>query len=347
MIRSISGVSCLAVEAIIILIAWLLPAAAFAQSASLPLPGEQGDPITLVAIETSPPLPADADIPPTDLTPVRLPERGGAFGNLQTEMLYRLPARLFFNLNVENTIRLETNIFQTLTQPQADLIYRVLPNVTLGYALNKQTRLACNYFFLRDQYARFANLMSRNFHSIGFRLDRDIPVTDRTVATTGIFLRELITQRQDGTSQELSDIIPTLVVVRQTGRRGVIYASVLGQFRFQNVLERWQEGDQFYSLGGVYRKGRWLARADHTLVTNFGKKALRGGSNNQIFILTYELARQVHPRLPLAVFVRAEPIFNMGANNSPGFAGVNFRIFGGIRLEMNKPAIFPVKFQHS
>jgi hypothetical protein len=33
----------------------------------------------------------------------------------------------------------------------------------------------------------------------------------------------------------------------------------------------------------------------------------------------------------------------MGANSSPGLAGFNFRLYGGLRAEISKPAIFPTK----
>ncbi|MEW3655139.1 hypothetical protein QOZ55_29820, partial [Pseudomonas aeruginosa] len=67
-----------------------------------------------------------------DLTPIKIPERGAAFSNFDSykaRMLYRLPARMFFSGSCENSLRLETNVFQTSRDPQADLVYRVIPNV--------------------------------------------------------------------------------------------------------------------------------------------------------------------------------------------------------------------------
>lgn len=281
-----------------------------------------------------------------DLTPIKIPERAAAFGtydSYKARLLYRLPARMFMSATVENSLRLETNVFQTSNGQSADMVYRVLPNVTLGYALTKRTRVAGNFFMFRDQYTRKDNVLDRNIYSVGIRADHDIPLTEKTTLSAGIFARELFFNLSNATTPPLCDIIPSLVLVRRVGQRGAVYASAMGQIRFQKMLDRFQEGDQFYSVGYVLRKSPWLFTADTTLVTNFGNSNLRGGNNNQAIIMTGEVARRIHRNLPIAAFVRAEPIFNMGANSSPGLAGFNFRLYGGLRAEVSKPAIFPVK----
>lgn len=287
---------------------------------------------------------ATTNAQPTDLAPVKLPERTTAlshFDEFKTSALYKLPSRMFLAATCENSIRLETNVYQTLRNHRSDLIYRPLPNATIGYALTKTTRISHNYFYFRDQYAHNNRNLSRNIHSIGFRIDQDLLLSRRTTATVSFFTRQLLLSR----TQPLSDLLPSISVVRRVGDRGAVYASVLGQIRFRNTLGRFQEGDQFYSLGGVYRTPRWTFLADHTLITNFGNRQLRGGPDNSIIILTYEAAYKIHPVLPVSAFVRAEPIFNMGANQAIGFAGFNFRIFGGLRVEVAKPPIFPVKIK--
>lgn len=279
-----------------------------------------------------------------DLAPVRLPERGSAYGNyqtLRTSVLYKLPAKMFFDANCENSLRLETNIFNTLRDNKADMIYRVNPNVTLGYAINRKTRVSANYFFLRDQYTRNDQVMSRNYQSVGFRADRDFVINPKTSATASIFARELFVPGY----RQVSDVIPSVSVVRRVGQRGAIYTNILGQVRWRDVFGRYQEFDQFYSLGGIYRTPKWTFLMDTTCINNFGKRAVRLGPNNTVIVMTLEAGRRVHPMVPVTVFCRAEPIFNIGANQAPGFAGVNFRIFGGIRAEISKPAIFPVKLR--
>lgn len=281
-----------------------------------------------------------------DLTPIRIPERGAAFSNFDSykaKMLYKLPARMFFSGVCENSLRLETNVFQTSRNPQADLVYRVVPNLTVGYAVTRRTRVASNFFFFRDQYASKDNVLSRNIYSVGLRADHDFTLNDKTTMTASLFCRELFFNLQNASTPPLSDIIPSAVVVRRVGQHGAVYGSVMGQVRFQKMLDRFQEFDQFYSVGYVLRKSPWVFTTDCTFLTNFGNSNLRGGNNNQVFVLTGEVARQLHRNIPLSAFVRAEPIFNMGANSSPGLAGFNFRLYGGLRAEVSKPAIFPTK----
>lgn len=290
------------------------------------------------------------DVQPIDLTPVKLPERANAFNpaeTYKTKALYSLPGRLFFSASVENSLRLETNVLQTLYHNRADMIYRVLPNVTIGWALDKKTRVAANYFMFRDQYTRQNPRLSRNIHSVGFRIDRDIPLNEKTNITAGFFARELLFNLHNAANHPLSDLIPSLVITRRYGQNGVLYGSALGQFRFRNVLGRYQEIDQFYSVGTVYRKRPWIFLADTTFVVNTGRRKLRGGNDNELVVITLEAGRAISSRLPVVAFVRAEPIFNIGANSSPGFAGFNFRIFGGLRMEVAKPAIFPIKLKQS
>ncbi len=286
------------------------------------------------------------DMQQLDLTPIKIPERGAAFSNFDSykaRMLYRLPARMFFSGTCENSARLETNVFQTSRNPQADLVYRVLPNLTVGYALTRRTRVGSNFFFFRDQYASRDSQLSRNIYSVGLRADHDFTLSEKTTMTAGLFCRELFFNLNNSSTPPLSDIIPSAVVVRRVGQHGALYGSMMGQVRFQKMLDRFQEFDQFYSVGYVLRKSPWLFTTDCTFVTNFGNSNLRGGPNNQVFVLTGEIARQLHRNIPVAAFVRAEPIFNMGANSSPGLSGFNFRLYGGLRAEVSKPAIFPTK----
>ena len=284
----------------------------------------------------------NADNSPVDLAPVKLPERttaGFQANQFQTGLLYKLPARMFFLSSTENSLRCETNVFQTLRRNRADMIYRVLPNVTVGYALTKTTRVSANYFFFRDQYTRNSHTLSRNIHSIGFQINQDIPISERTNITTGFMARQLLLSR----SQPLSDLLPSVQITHRVGSNGVIYGGVLGQIRFRNTLGKFQEGDQFYSFGGIYRTPRWQFLWDNTFITNFGNRRLRFGPNNQNWIMTLQADYRISRKLPVVAFVRAEPIFNIGANQATGFAGFNFRIFGGLRLDLSKAPVFPVK----
>jgi hypothetical protein len=288
------------------------------------------------------------DFVPIDLTPVKLPERTSAFSGLdayKASALYRLPARFFFNASVENSLRFEVNTFQTNRHYLSDMVYRVLPNVTMGYALDPKTRVSANYFFFRDQYTLRNNALSRNIHSIGGRIDRDIKINDRTNATLGFMPRVLFINTANAPSILYNDLLPSVVVTRRVGQSGLIYGSIMGQTRWHGILSGFQEFDQFYSFGSVTRRGPWNFLFDTTLNTNFGSRRLRRGPNNQVIIMTMEAGRRINPRYPVTAFVRAEPIFNIGANHTPGYAGFNFRIYGGIRAEVAKPPIFPIKLK--
>jgi hypothetical protein len=312
---------------------------------------------TIIAQAAPPP------IQPIDLTPVRLPERGGAFStmqNLRTGVLYALPAKMFFNLNVENSLRLETNVFQTTNNQKTTGVYRVLPDVTVGYAPTKKTRLSAGYFFFRDTYIDHAHSLDRNVNSVQVRADRDFYLSPTTVLTTSLVGRELFVTQM----LPVSDIQPVASLVKRVGTYGAAYGQVLGQFRFHDVLKEYQEFDQFYSAGYIYRKPKWALLSDVTLIDEFGKGDLRGGgtpqiispsgipgvafpSSNHLIVLTLEANRRISSRVPLVAFVRAQPIFNFGQQTRQGFAGVDFRLFGGLRLEISKPAIFPVKLRSS
>jgi hypothetical protein len=292
---------------------------------------------------SSPALAQAADANAIELAPVKLPERRSAsetFNSFETGILYKLPSRMFFNANVENSLRLETNVFQTLHHNKSDMIYRPAPNVTLGYALTRRTRVAANYFYFRDQYTRNDTPLSRNVQSVGARIDQDIPLTAKTTATVGIMNRTLFVSH----SRWLNDILPSISISRPIGYHGYVYGSVIGQLRWYDAFSTMQEGDQFYSFGGVYRRGPWILSADNTFISSFRKRPV-AGPTNQAFVLTFEVARRVVPRMPLPLyaFVRTQPIFNIGSNQVLGFAGVNYRLFGGLRIDLNKPAIFPVK----
>jgi len=299
-------------------------------------------------------LPSDDLAPenrPVDLTPVSLPRRSPNFNRLdsfEAGVLYRLPTRLFFSSTVENSLRAETNIFQTERDATTDMIYRVLPNTTLGYALTRTTRVACNYFFLRDQYTEFNRPLSRNFHSVGFILSQDIPNRSKYNVNLNFMGRGLFATMDYLDESFFNDLLPQLSISRPVSNRfgnGVVYLNVLGQIRFREVLSKFQEGDQFYSLGYVHWRGPWQFLFDTTLNNNFGSKRLRLGNDNQVFILTQEIARRVHPRINLQTFVRSQEIYNMGASSSPGYAGFNYRIFGGLRFQVSKAPIFPVRMQ--
>lgn len=282
-----------------------------------------------------------------DLTPVSLPRRNPTFNRMegfQGSFVHALPPKLFFSAFVDNSLRLETNVYQTKNHYRQDMIYRVLPNTVLGWALTRKTRVSANYFFLRDQYTKYANPLDRNFHSVGGQIDHDFYTSNKWQVTGSFFARALFTTPDEFSSQFFNDLLPSVSVLRYAGMNTRIYGTVMGQIRFREVLSRFQEGDQFYSIGAIHNKNRWQFLGDFTLNNNFGNSNLRQGHNNQVIILTEEVAYRL-PKMPLPIepYIRCQQIFNMGANSSPGYAGINTRVFGGIRAWVAKPVIYPVK----
>ncbi len=312
-----------------------------------------GDTSQLRQIDIAQSSPNDATTSPSpdnrefDLTPVSLPRRTPTFNRFEgfhSNMLYALPGRMFFSAVVDNSLRAETNVFQTKNHNRTDMVYRVLPNTVLGWALTRKTRVSANYFFLRDQYTKY-QLLDRNFHSVCLKVEHDLYNQDGLTVTGGFLARALFANPDQFSDAFFNDLLPSLTVTKQVGNHAVVYGSVVGQIRFREVLSQFQEGDQFYSVGTVYKKGPWQALGDFTLNNNFGNSNLRQGDNNQVIILTEEIARRLPylRKVPIDAYIRAQQIFNMGANNSPGYAGVNCRIFGGIRAYVSKPVVYPVK----
>ena len=209
----------------------------------------------------------------------------------------------------------------------------------------------------RDTYMKYASKLDRTVHSVWIGADKDFVLNPATVLTTSVKGRQLWITK----SEELSDILPSISLVHRVGTYGAVYSSVLGQIRFMDMLKEYQEFDQFYSVGAVYRKPKWSLLFDTTLIDNFGRGNIRSDTNagavnpftgapgigapnsNHLFVMTLEADRRLSSRVPVVAFVRAQPIFNFGQDKRQGYAGFDFRLFGGVRLELVKPAIFPVK----
>lgn len=291
-----------------------------------------------------------------DLVPTNIPRRTPAFNNFNSanmHLLYKLPSKMFFSSVIENSLRLETNVFQTSPKESSDMIYRIFPNTTVGYEIAKNTQIYSNYFFLRDQYTSFSPLLNRNFHSIGFGINKNVPLpNNRGTLILGLQGRGLFATLDKFPGSFFNDYLPSVTYQKGFANGQVIFASVFGQLRFREMAARFQEGDIFYTLGHVYRRGGWALLNNFTLASNFGSQKIRQGPDTQIIILEHELSRQVSRKFPwLQTFIRAQEIFNMGAGNVPfvpgalgasgypGFTGVNCRVFAGIRTTFYKPVI--------
>lgn len=308
---------------------------------------------------------------PTDTLPLPGVQNRLSFAeNFQLRLLQKLPARFYFNATCETSLRLETNPFQfpkkrsllhqlpppfiirqlnSFQQGQINdilnlcgaenMVFRVLPNVTGGWTITPRTRLYCNYFMIRDQLSHNIRL-NTVIHSIGGGLQRDIPITSKGNLQAEFQFRELYQLHQ----QSVFDFLPGLTFSYVATPRIVLFANAILQMRGKAFFQApTKEIDPFYTWGGLYQRNGWTFSASTTLVQNFREPFRQNATipvNNYSFICDFEVSRRVMAALPgLQAFLRAEPIYNFHSHNRPGLAGMDFRLFGGLRMALAKPAL--------
>lgn len=307
---------------------------------------------------------------PTDTVPLPgTEERTSAMENLQLRILQKLPAKFYFNASCETSLRLETNPFQTpmkrkviqtLTGNQAHLfgqfpaasrqqiwntlsivndcqqVFRVLPNVTGGWAFTPRTRGFCNYFMIRDQLFNSPQL-NTVVHSLGGGVQHDIPIGRKGNLMVDLQARELWQLHQIPVFDYLPGVTFTYLAKPST----VLFANALLQLRGKAPFQApTREIDPFYTFGFLYRKKSWTFTNSATFVQNF-REPFRGNAiipiNNYSWILDCEVAKRITEKIPgLQVFVRAEPIYNFHSRRTFGLSGMDFRLFYGLRLVLGK-----------
>jgi hypothetical protein len=252
----------------------------------------------------------------------------------------KLPAALYFNIQTEVTQRLETNVFLNYKQPQPDFVFRVNPNVTVGYNIFSNTALYASYFMIKDNY------MTHNRHlsepvtqslQMGIRHTFMAPKIPKLQLAVDMGAREL--WQSKGLRQ--SDLIPSVNATYFLGQRTIAFASALLQMRGQSpFVGPTREMDPFYTVGFVSGHGPWTFSIYDTFVTNFREPHFRYSipkQGNVSMIADFEIARQLSKRLSgVQTFLRAEPVFNWRSDNVRGLSGFDFRLYGGMRFNFNK-----------
>ena len=278
---------------------------------------------------------------PTDVTPFQLYRQRAAFGSmLKFRLFQKLPAPLWFTCVTEESNRWETNVFQTNSDGRQDYVFRSLPNVTLGYALGENTNVYSNFFVIKDLYA--ANGAALNFPttmSLSMGIRRDFPIKKRTVLQFDMQARELWQE----THLHQADLLPAINLTRTITPNLLFFGSVLLQMRSRNLFQgATRELDPFYNIGLVFRRGDWNFSLADTYVTNFRSPPFSDSvplQGNVSMILDFEVSHPVSRRIPgVVAFVRAEPIFNWRSQKVPGQSGYDFRLYGGLRFTISKPA---------
>lgn len=276
---------------------------------------------------------------PTDVTPVDMGREISDIANpgWRFRMMQRLPPRLWFNMSTEVSQRLDTNVLFTARNPEADYTFRVLPNVSLGYNVLKNTSVYCNYFVIKDVFARNGSQLTfPTTQSLSLGLRQDITINPRTFAQIDFQAREL----WQTTNLNQADLLPAINLTRLVGRNGAVFGSVVLQMRSAKYFQGpTREIDPFYSLGLLYRRGAWTFIATNTFVNNFRRKTAIPNISNLSMISDFEVSRPIYKKFPaLVAFVRAEPIWNFDSHRAPGLSGFDFRLFGGMRFTVTKPS---------
>ncbi|MBX9725415.1 MAG: hypothetical protein K2X81_28720, partial [Candidatus Obscuribacterales bacterium] len=256
--------SCLAWQSLL-----LCQAIAVGLSPMLPLTAmAQTTPATTTPTVTTPSISSPAvgtTILPTDVVPLadRDAYRTPIGELLQLKIMQRLPSNLYFSSSVEVTGRNETNPFQfplkrtllsQLPRPatwrqlsardQASLydilgevarnnmIFRVLPNVSGGWAFTPSTRLFTNYFMIRDQLAHSMRL-NTVIHSYAIGLQHTVPLGAKGSLQFEIQGRELWQLHQ----QSVFDYLPGITASYIATPRSVIFVNALVQARGKAPLQ--------------------------------------------------------------------------------------------------------------
>ncbi len=277
---------------------------------------------------------------PTDVTPVGIQRQQEMLRPGPTFYFYnKLPERLWFNLSAETSGRYESNVFLKQNGKASDFVYRILPNISLGYEVFKRTSIYTNYFVLKDVFAVHNSLTFPTTQSLALGLRHTLPTWHNTVVQFDMQAREL--WQSVGLRQ--FDYIPGVTITKTLDNQTAVFANILLQLRGgQPFVAPTREIDPFYTFGIVRSKGSWVFTAVATLVTNFRhppfNDAIPPFSNNAI-IADFEASHPVARRIPnLVAFVRAEPIWNWDSHSFPGISGFDFRMFGGLRYFLVKPA---------
>jgi len=276
---------------------------------------------------------------PTDYTPVNIGrERELLKPGLTYYVLKNLPSRLWFNAVIETSQRYESNVFMSRTRYVSDYVYRILPNVTIGYEVAKKVSIYCNYFTIKDVFVGHNQLTFPTTQSLSWGIRRPFQISPRTNLQVDWQAREL----WQTTGVHQFDFIPALTLTRFVTPRTIVYFNTLLQLRGgQYFTAPTREIDPFYTIGVLHTRGNWLFSAVGTLVTNFRHPPFNDSippySNNSI-ICDFEVAHPVPKLKGVVAFVRAEPIWNWNGHGEQGISGMDFRLFGGLRLTISKQA---------
>lgn len=312
-------------------------APASAQQVNSGLPGSAISPIRFVDTQRIAAQPTLPSLVPTDVTPIGLGrERELLKPGPTFYLLQKLPSRMWLNGSVEVSQRGETNVFFTNSNKKADYVFRVLPNLSVGYRILPRTSIYTNYFVLKDVFADHGRLSYPTTQSLAWGIRHEIPIRTRTNLQFDLQAREI----WQASHFRQFDFLPGVTLTHVVNPSTIAFGNIQLQLRGKNYFcAPTREIDPFYTIGVLHRRGMWTFSAVDTFVCNFRNGNAIPSQSNLSMIAQLEIARQVSKKVPgLVTFVRAEPVFNWASRGLPGISGFDFRIFGGLRYSFNKTA---------
>ena len=274
----------------------------------------------------------------------------------------KLPGRFYFNADAETSLRLETNPYQAPrgSDPftEATNAFRVQTNASMGYSLTNKTRVNASYFMMKDQFNDFTPYhLDSTINSFGVGLEHDIWQKNRWMLRGSVQARLLLLPKDRGAG----DLIPSLTLIRGLGKNGWAYANAsldlsrphlpIGDVDTLSQIYTFGSGYQIpYDSGKTWKKpfeGTSFSLSSTYTMGAAMNETPQAPANYHSIIVTAEVAKPIKRNVPISLFVRAEPVFNFGTpeHDNFGLSGVNFRLFGGIRASLSKPAVAMVDLE--
>lgn len=246
-----------------------------------------------------------------------------------------LPSKLWLNGSAELSQRLDTNVALSPSRGLKDYVGRVLPNITIGYQVGKNTSIYGNYFLVRDRsFAQKFQIPTTN--SLGFGIRTSKLLARNTELQLDLQARELW---QTATTP-LFDLMPSVTITRLVSPNTVVYGNVLMQLRGTKYFQPGAAVDPYYTWGCVHRRGLWTLSTSQSLITNYGTMQanyLLPGQTGVSLITDVEINRPVSPKHPeLVAFMRAEPVWSGDKLATQRGTAFDFRLYSGLRWSVSK-----------
>lgn len=307
---------------------------------------------------------------PTDTAPIPIQTEKTKLGeSFKLRLFQKLPAPFYFSGTVESSFRIETNVFQFPSRssilrkfapdglenlsPEGaqavqglldrayaeDVVFRVTPNLTAGWAFTPNTHIFANYYCLRDKLFK-NNILNTTINQVGLGVEHQRQITKNTQFELQFMARELWQLN----AIPVFDYIPSMTLTYYglpQKWRAVAYFNAIMQMRSTKFMHGPNRSiTPFYTWGIASTRGRWAFSANATLLNTYQKgfEAAFNQLNTGSWICDFEVARQVIDSLPgFQAFVRCEPVFNFAGRNLPGLSGADVRVFFGLRMSAYKP----------